>query len=156
VQVDERGRTSLADVFAVGDCALHVNPYARGIPGARVRLESVQAATDQASIVARAILGLPESEPPVPWFWSNQYDLRLQTVGLSTGHDRIILRGSPADRQFTLVYLAGGRIIALDCINSPKEFIQGRMLVREGVAPPLDRVANVHLALKELIGTTRG
>ena len=112
VAVDEHGRTSLPDIFAIGDCALHANPFADGLP---IRLESVQNANDLATAVARMIVGDPEPYHSVPWFWSNQYDLRLQTVGLSTGHDQAIVRGDPATRSFSLVYLKAGEVIALDC-----------------------------------------
>jgi 3-phenylpropionate/trans-cinnamate dioxygenase ferredoxin reductase subunit len=95
VAVDAHGRTSLPDVFAAGDCALHANAYAEGLP---IRLESVQNANDLAIAVARAITGNPKPYCSVPWFWSNQYDLRLQTIGLSGGHDSIVARGDPASR----------------------------------------------------------
>ena len=65
----------------------------------------------------------------MPWFWSNQYDLRLQTIGLSTGHDTVVQRGDPASRSFSLVYLKGGRVIALDCVNVTKDYVQGRALI---------------------------
>ena len=128
VAVDALCRTSLPDVYAIGDCALHTNRYAEG---AAIRLESVQNANDQAGVVARALTGDPKPYDAVPWFWSNQYDLKLQTVGLSAGHDEAIIRGDPAERSFSVVYLRGGRVLALDCVNAVKDFVQGRKLVLE-------------------------
>jgi 3-phenylpropionate/trans-cinnamate dioxygenase ferredoxin reductase subunit len=90
VEVDPYCRTSLPDIYAVGDCAAHANPYAGG---AVIRLESVQNATDMATCAAKAICGDPQPYEALPWFWSNQYDLRLQTAGLSLGHDATVLRG---------------------------------------------------------------
>ncbi|MEO6040856.1 MAG: FAD-dependent oxidoreductase [Croceibacterium sp.] len=126
VEVDEFCRTSLPDVYAIGDCAAHASPWA---DGAVVRLESVQNAHDMAACAARAICGAPEPYNAVPWFWSNQYDLRLQTVGLSLGHDTTILRGDPGARSFSVVYLKDGRVIALDCVNRTRDYAQGRKLI---------------------------
>jgi 3-phenylpropionate/trans-cinnamate dioxygenase ferredoxin reductase subunit len=149
VDVDEFCRTGLADVFAVGDCAAHHNPFAGG---ARVRLESVQNANDQATAVARAIAGKPEPYAAMPWFWSNQYDLRLQTVGLSTGYDDIVLRGDPGSRSFSAIYLRAGRVIALDCVNATRDYVQGRALVQAGAIVPTDRLADMATPLKALLG----
>ncbi|HEY5721126.1 MAG TPA: FAD-dependent oxidoreductase [Allosphingosinicella sp.] len=147
VHVDSHCRTSLPDVYAIGDCAAQVSRFAGG---ARVRLESVQNAHDQASTAARAIAGQPAPNEAVPWFWSNQYDLRLQTIGLSLGHDRTILRGRPEDRSFSLVYLREGRVIALDCVNATRDYAQGRRLVLEGASPDPARLADSSVPLKEL------
>ena len=126
VDVDEFCRTSLDDVFAIGDCAAHANPYAHG---AVLRLESVQNAHDMAKVAAAAICGDPQPYDAVPWFWSNQYDLRLQTVGLSLGHDATVLRGDPETRSFSVVYLRERRVIAVDAVNATREYVQGRKLV---------------------------
>ena len=136
VEVDEYCRTSLPEIYAIGDCAAHVNRHAGG---AVIRLESVQNAHDMAACAARAICGDPRPYDAVPWFWSNQYDLRLQTVGLSLGHDATVLRGDPAERSFSVVYLKEGRVIALDCVNRTKDYAQGRRLVedRSAIAPEL-------------------
>ncbi len=149
VQVDGQCRTSLADVFAVGDCALHPNRFAGGD---LIRLESVQNATDQATVAARTIAGLEAEYDALPWFWSNQYDLRLQTVGISTGHDTALVRGDPAMRSFSVVYLKQGRVIALDCVNATKDYVQGRKLIVEGLAPDPARLADPATPLKELAG----
>jgi 3-phenylpropionate/trans-cinnamate dioxygenase ferredoxin reductase subunit len=105
VRVDGQCRTSLPDVFAIGDCAEHRNRFAGG---EWVRLESVQNAIDQAAVAAKTICGLEAEYDALPWFWSNQYDLKLQTAGLSQGHDAIVTRGDPATRSFSLIYLRGG------------------------------------------------
>ena len=149
VQVDGQCRTSLADVFAVGDCALHPNRFAGGD---LIRLESVQNATDQATVAARTIAGLEAEYDALPWFWSNQYDLRLQTVGISTGHDTALVRGDPAMRSFSVIYLKQSRVIALDCVNATKDYVQGRKLIVDGLAPDPARLADPATPLKELAG----
>jgi 3-phenylpropionate/trans-cinnamate dioxygenase ferredoxin reductase subunit len=147
VDVDAFCRTSLPDIYAIGDCAAHENAFAGG---ARVRLESVQNAHDQAATAAKAILGEPEPYAAVPWFWSNQYDLKLQTVGLAHGHDETIVRGDPAARSFSVIYLRRGRVAALDCINAVKDYVQGRRLVAEGVAADPALLADAAVPLKEI------
>jgi 3-phenylpropionate/trans-cinnamate dioxygenase ferredoxin reductase subunit len=131
VAVDEYGHTSLPDIWAIGDCALHSNSFAEGLP---IRLESVQNASDMAMTVAKAITGELIPYQAVPWFWSNQYDLRLQTVGLLAGHDQEIVRGDPTTRSFSIVYLRNGRVVALDCVNAAKDYVQGRRLVVDRAA----------------------
>jgi len=145
VWVDDHCRTSLPDIFAIGDCALHSNRFAGG---AEIRLESVQNAADMAITVARGIIGDPAPYNAVPWFWSNQYDLRLQTMGLSMGHDQTVLRGDPASRSFSLVYLKQGRVIALDCVNAARDYVQGKALVEQGVAVPAAALADTSVPLK--------
>ena len=148
VEVDARCRTSLAHVFAIGDCAMHANAFA---DGARIRLESVQNANDQATVVAKTIAGTPVDYHAVPWFWSNQYDLRLQTVGLSTGHDALVVRGAVASRSFSLIYLRAGRVIALDCVNATRDYVQGRALVLAGAVIDPARLADATMPLKEMV-----
>ncbi|MDQ4087485.1 MAG: FAD-dependent oxidoreductase [Pseudomonadota bacterium] len=148
VDVDGYCRTSLANVYAVGDCAAHCNAFAGG---ARLRLESVQNAHDQAVTAAMAIAGRPQPYAALPWFWSNQYDLRLQTAGLWHGFDDLVVRGSPAERSFSVVYLRGGRVIALDCVNAVKDYAQGRRLIAEGVVPDRGRLADPGIQLKECV-----
>jgi len=148
VDVDEFCRTSLPDIYAIGDCAMHANAFAEG---ARIRLESVQNANDQATVVAKAVTGNPAPYHAVPWFWSNQYDLRLQTVGLSTGFDDAVVRGDPATRSFSVVYLRKGQVLALDCVNATKDYVQGRALVIGKLAPPREELANPEVPLKSLV-----
>ncbi|WBO23139.1 NAD(P)/FAD-dependent oxidoreductase [Sphingomonas abietis] len=148
VAVDEHGRTSLPHIFAIGDCAMHANPYADGLP---IRLESVQNAHDLAITVARAITGDPEPYDSVPWFWSNQYDLRLQTIGLSAGHDATVIRGDIASRSFSVVYLKQGHVAALDCVNATKDYVQGKALVAGRLVIAPERLANAATPLKNMV-----
>ncbi|WP_448662034.1 NAD(P)/FAD-dependent oxidoreductase [Sphingomonas sp. CJ20] len=147
VLVDAQCRTSLPDIFAVGDCALHANRYAAD---RTIRLESVQNANDQASVAAKTIAGLDAGYDAAPWFWSNQYDLKLQTVGISADFDTAVVRGDPATRSFSVVYLREGRVIALDCVNATKDYVQGRKLVVEGLVLDPARLADAGTPLKEL------
>ena len=148
VRIDAQCRTSLPDIFAVGDCALHANRFA---DGAAVRLESVQNATDQASVAAKTILGEDVAYDATPWFWSNQYDLKLQTIGLSIGYDQAVVRGDPATRSFSVVHLKQGKVIALDCVNTTKDYVQGRKLVETGAVIDPARLADAAVPLKEMI-----
>lgn len=148
VRVDPQCRTSLTDIFAIGDCALHRNMFAGGID---VRLESVQNANDQANVCARTIAGKEAQYEAVPWFWSDQYDLKLQTAGLSIGHDDVVVRGDPQVRSFSVVYFRGGRIIALDAVNMTRDYVQARKLIAAGASPDRARVADPACALKDLL-----
>lgn len=145
VAVDSYCRTSLPDVYAIGDCALHDNDHA--LVG---RLESVQNANDMATIAAKALTGQPELYQAVPWFWSNQYDLKLQTVGLSSGFDTSVVRGDVATRSFSVVYLRAGRVIALDCVNAVKDFVQGKALVEAGARADPAMLSSPDFPLKSL------
>jgi 3-phenylpropionate/trans-cinnamate dioxygenase ferredoxin reductase subunit len=148
VLVDAHCRTSLPDIYAIGDCALHASGFA---DGAHIRLESVQNANDMAVTAAKAIVGAPQPYQAVPWFWSNQYDLRLQTVGLSIGHDQAVVRGDIASRSFSVVYLRQGRVIALDCVNAPKDYVHGRALVVGRAMVPVNRLQDAATSLKEVL-----
>jgi len=148
VMVDAQCRTSLADVFAVGDCAAHASRFAGGDV---IRVESVQNANDQAAIVAKALTGVEEAYDAVPWFWSNQYDLKLQSIGLSTGHDLALLRGDPATRSFSVVYLKAGRVIALDCVNKTRDYVQGRALVVASARVEPALLVDITVDLKTLV-----
>jgi 3-phenylpropionate/trans-cinnamate dioxygenase ferredoxin reductase subunit len=148
VLVDEQCRTSLPDVYAIGDCALHRNRFAMAAD--LVRLESVQNAVDMATSVARGLAGLPRAQPGVPWFWSEQYNLKLQTVGLSADHDATVLRGDPTGGSFSVIYLRSGAVIALDCVNTPQDYIQGRALVLARASVDLRLLADIRQPLKQL------
>ncbi len=148
VRVDPQCRTSLANIYAIGDCAAHTSGFARG---REIRLESVQNAHDQAGVAAKTILGQAAHYDALPWFWSNQYDLKLQTAGLSTDHDLAITRGDPASRSFSIVYLRSGQVIALDCVNAVKDYVAGRMLVTQGCRADPAVLANPDMPLKDLI-----
>ena len=147
VDVSDICHTSIDHVYAVGDCAAHANVWA---DGAVVRVESVQNANDMATTVAKAICGEPRAYEAFPWFWSNQYDLKLQTAGLNTGYDETVLRGDPAERSFSLVYLRQGRVVAVDAVNRTKDYVQGRKLVEARVTVDPADLANVETPLKEL------
>ena len=148
VAIDNHCRTSLPDIYAIGDCALFAADYAEGTV---MRVESVQNANDQGTCVAKAICGDEHAYHAFPWFWSNQYDLRLQTAGLSVGYDATVVRGKPEERSFSVVYLKAGRVIALDCVNAVKDYVQGRKLVEAQVSPDLARLADAGVPLKELL-----
>jgi len=148
VDVDDFCRTSLDDTYAIGDCAAHSNPYADNDV---IRLESVQNATDMANTVARHLTGEREPYATIPWFWSNQYDLRLQTVGFSNEDDDTVIRGDPESRKFSVVYLRDGRVAALDCVNSTRDYAQGRRLIEARSEPDLDALADPEVPLKTLL-----
>jgi 3-phenylpropionate/trans-cinnamate dioxygenase ferredoxin reductase subunit len=151
VEVDGHCRTTLAQVYAIGDCATHQNRFAGG---ARIRLESVQNAVDMAKAAAAHIVHGDAAKPydACPWFWSNQYDLKLQTVGLSMGHDARVVRGDPASGNWSLVYLRAGAVVALDCINAPRDYVQGKALVERGAHVSPDLLADAQRPLKSLEG----
>lgn len=149
VDVDVFCRTTLDDVYAIGDCAAHANAFAGS---AVIRLESVQNANDMANTVARAIMGDKEPYHALPWFWSNQYDLKLQTAGLSIGYDQTVLRGDPETRRFSVVYLKEGRPIAFDCVNAMKDYVQGRKMLESGAGKiDPDLLADSNIPLKEML-----
>ena len=148
VDVDEYCRTTLDDIHAIGDCAAHANDFA---DGAVMRVESVQNANDMATTTAKSMMGDKQPYHAFPWFWSNQYDLKLQTAGLSVGYDATVVRGDPATRSFSVIYLKGGRVIALDCVNMVKDYVQGRKLVEARLSPDPKMLADPAIPLKELL-----
>jgi 3-phenylpropionate/trans-cinnamate dioxygenase ferredoxin reductase subunit len=148
VDVDELCRTSLPDVYAIGDCAAFVCAFAGGQV---MRVESVQNANDMATCVAKDICGQGAPYHAFPWFWSNQFDLRLQTAGINVGYDATVVRGDPAARSFSVVYLREGKVLALDCVNATKDYVQGRKLVEAGLTPNLTELADAEKPLKELL-----
>jgi len=148
VDVDEYCRTSLPDIYAIGDCAAFACDFAGGNV---MRVESVQNANDMATCVAKAICGDEKPYKAFPWFWSNQYDLRLQTAGINTGFDQTVIRGDTAGRSFSVVYLKQGKVVALDCVNMVKDYVQGRKLVEAGASPDVEALADAGKPLKELI-----
>jgi 3-phenylpropionate/trans-cinnamate dioxygenase ferredoxin reductase subunit len=132
IVVDEFARTSDPNVVAAGDCTNHPQP----LVGRRVRLESVPNAVHQGKVAAGTLVGVPTPYSEVPWFWSDQYDLKLQIVGLSFGHDEVVLRGDPATRSFAAFYLDNGRLLAVDAVNSPREFAAAKKLVASHARVP--------------------
>ena len=143
IVVDELARTADPNIVAAGDCTNHPLPLLER----RVRLESVPNAIHQAKVAAASLVGTPSPYSEVPWFWSDQYDLKLQIAGLSTGYDEVVLRGDPATRSFAAFYLRAGQLLAVDAVNSPKEFIAGKKLVanRARIAPDVLRDATIDL-----------
>lgn len=145
--VDEYSRTSDPDIVAAGDCTSHPS----ALFGRRIRLESVPNAVEQARTAAATLCGKQRPYNAVPWFWSDQYDLKLQMAGLSQGYDRLILRGSIQDNTFAAFYLKEGRIIAADTVNRPQEFMIAKRLVAECVAIDPQRLADESQPLKALL-----
>lgn len=141
ILVDEFCRTSDEHVFAAGDCTVHPSL----IYDRQIRLESVQNANDQARIAAANICGKQQKYDAVPWFWSDQFAIKLQMVGLSTGYDEVVLRGlteGGAQASFALFYLRQGVLIAADCVARPKEFMISKKLIKERAQIPAERLAN--------------
>jgi len=147
ILVDEFARTSAPDVLAAGDCTCHRNLR---YPAPH-RIESVQNAVDQGKVAAATLLGRLEGYAAVPWFWSDQYDVKLQMVGLSGGHDSLVVRGVPEAGAFSVFYRAGERVIAVDSINRPAEHMAARKLVAAGGLYDPDRLADTTVDLKTLL-----
>ena len=148
IVVDASGRTDDPSIYACGDCAQGINAHL----GASLRLESVQNANDQGLVVAKAIAGEDVTYAAVPWFWSDQYDVKLQIAGLARDYDGIAVRGNPAEgRDFALYYLAGDRLVAVDAVNRPREFVAARQWLAKGVRVDAERVADPSVALPECV-----
>ncbi len=144
IVVDEAQRTSDPRIHALGDVCAFPAPHGAGL----IRLESVQNAVDQAKVVAASIIGQPARYQSVPWFWSDQYDLKLQMVGLSQGHDAVIERGSRDENRFSVFYMKAGRLIAIDSINRPADHMRGRKLLAPGAAPVGADEIDTHFAAR--------
>jgi 3-phenylpropionate/trans-cinnamate dioxygenase ferredoxin reductase subunit len=147
IVVDEYCRTSDAAIYAAGDCTYH--PSLRF--DMRVRLESVDNAFEQAKAAALNMLERPTTHDRVPWFWSDQFDNKLLIVGLSQGHDLQVTRGDPATRSFTVCYLKGGELLAVEAINHSKDYMAARKLIADRVRPNLDKLADPQVALKDAV-----
>ena len=146
IVVDDRCQTADPDIFAIGDCTSHPN----AIYGRRLRLESVHNALEQAKTAASNICGVESHYSQVPWFWSDQFDIKLQIAGLSEGYDEVVLRGDPAGGSFACFYLTDGVLIAVDAINSPREFMQSKKLIASGARPDPVKLADPEALLKDL------
>ena len=148
IVVDEYARTSDADIVAAGDCTFHEN----ALYGRTIRLESVQNATEQARVAAITLCGKEQSYDALPWFWSDQYDLKLQIAGLSQGYDEVIIRGDRENsRSFAAFYLQDGVIISVDAVNRAPEFMMGKRLITGKVAVDKVQLADENVSMKELI-----
>jgi 3-phenylpropionate/trans-cinnamate dioxygenase ferredoxin reductase subunit len=146
IVVDEFARTSDPDIVAAGDCTNHHNP----IYDRRLRLESVQNATDQAKTAAATLCGKLEAYRALPWFWSDQYDLKLQIAGLSQGFNRVVMRGtSESGRSFAAFYFDGDRLLAVDAVNRPKEFMAVRRALAQGHTADPDKLADDSVAIQD-------
>jgi 3-phenylpropionate/trans-cinnamate dioxygenase ferredoxin reductase subunit len=147
IVVDEYCRTTDPAIYAAGDCTYH--PSLRF--DMRVRLESVDNAFEQAKTAALNLLGRPTVHDRVPWFWSDQFDNKLLIVGLSQGHDQQVTRGDPATRCFTVCYLKGGELQAVEAVNHPKDYMAARKLIAERARPDLERLADPSVAMKDSV-----
>lgn len=138
LDIDANSRTSDPDIFAAGDC------------GVRVRLEAVSSAVEQAEVAAATKCGRSEEIAALPWFWSDQYDLKLQIAGLNTGYDQVVLRGDPAvDREFACFYLRRGELIAADCVNRPQEFMFGKRAISSRLPVDPARLADLAVPIAD-------
>ncbi len=147
IVVDEMTRTSDPDIYAAGDCTNHPN----GVYGRRLRLESVHNAIEQGKTAAAAITGKDKPYNQVPWFWSDQYDLKLQIAGLSTGYTEAVTRGNPAEgRSFAVFYLRDGVLIAVDAVNRAPEFMTARQLIAKQAKLDPKRLADESISMKEV------
>jgi 3-phenylpropionate/trans-cinnamate dioxygenase ferredoxin reductase subunit len=147
IVVDEYTRTSDPDIVSAGDCTWHYSPiYDRW-----VRLESVQNATDQARTAASTVAGEEKPYNVLPWFWSDQYDVKLQIAGLSQGYDEIIVRGDRSSgRRFAAFYLKDGVIIAVDAVNKAPEFMMGKRLITDRTVIDREKLADATVNIKEV------
>ena len=145
IVVDDHCRTSDPDIYAAGDCTNHPNP----LMNKRLRLESVPNAMDQARVSTANMLGDDKVYAAIPWFWSDQYELKLQMVGFSADGDSQVLRGDMDTHQFAIFYLKDGKVVAADAVNSPKEF----MLCKQLIGKPADpaKLADPKTDLKSLL-----
>lgn len=147
IVVDEFTKTDDPNIYAVGDCSNHPSfVYDR-----RLRLESVPNAMGQAKTAAASICGEDKAYDEVPWFWSDQYDVKLQTVGLCQGHDQIVIRGESSERKMAVFYLKDGQLIAVDAINSPAEFMVSKKLVAMRAMPDTDQLSDPEVSMKSFL-----
>jgi 3-phenylpropionate/trans-cinnamate dioxygenase ferredoxin reductase subunit len=150
IVVDENCRTSDPRIYAIGDCANGVNR----IYNRRMRLESVPNAIEQGKLVASMICELPAPKPETPWFWSDQFDLKLQSAGLVTGSEETILRGDPESGHFALFHFAGDFLIAADAINDPPSFMAAKIMIAAGMTPDPAHLADTNIAMKDIMRGT--
>jgi 3-phenylpropionate/trans-cinnamate dioxygenase ferredoxin reductase subunit len=146
IAVDETLQTDDENIFAIGDCAEHPCVFA----GVRIRLESVQNAADQAQCVAATIAGRRNRYRALPWFWTDQFDIKLQMAGISQGHDRIVTRGNRESRKLSVFYFRENQLVAIDSINRPLDHMIGRKLLAGGVPLTPEQAADENVDLKKL------
>ena len=145
IVVDQNARTGDPHIWAAGDCTRHV-----GREGHEIRLECVQNAIDQAKHAALAMTGNPKAYSEVPWFWSDQYDLKLQIAGLARPTDTLVLRGDPENRKFAIFHLRDGKVAAVEAVNAAPEYMIGKKLVAEGKAIDAAKLADISIPMKTL------
>lgn len=146
--VNEFAQSSDSDIFAAGDCTYHKNKHYQ----CWLRLESIQNAVDQAKVVAKTICGKQEEYDEIPWFWSDQYDLKLQIAGLSSGYDNLIVRGDlKQGRKIAVFYFKGQTLLAVDAVNSPQEFMFGKRALAQGLPLDLERLADSSVPMRDLV-----
>ncbi len=150
IAVNEYLQTDDENIFAIGDCAEHPCEFA----GARVRLESVQNAADHAQCVAATIAGRRNVYRALPWFWTDQFDIKLQMAGLSNGHDRFVLRGNSESRKLSVFYFKEGRLVAIDSINRPLDHMMGRKLIANRVQLTPEQAADESVDLKKMASSS--
>jgi len=145
IATDAAGRTSVEDIWAAGDCASF--PHC----GGRIRLESVSNAIEQAEVVAENIMGANKEYVAKPWFWSDQYDVKLQIAGLNSGYDTVVTRPGDKESNVSLWYYKGDELLAVDAANEPRAYMVGKRLIEAGKSPPKALVSDPHFALKTLL-----
>lgn len=147
IVVNEFQQTSIANIYAIGDCANHYNVFAKR----NLRLESVQNAVDQAKVAVNHIIGKAEAYQAVPWFWTNQYHLKLQMAGISTGFDEYMVRGDISSGKFSVYYFKDTKLIAVDSLNKAAEHLNARKLLSLGVSPSKEEILDVSFNLNSLV-----
>jgi 3-phenylpropionate/trans-cinnamate dioxygenase ferredoxin reductase subunit len=147
IAVDEFAVTSDPLIVAAGDCTEHPNRFA----GGRFRLESVQNATDQGRIAAKSLMGGRAAYDSVPWFWSDQADVKLQMAGLPMGADGYVVRGDPKAKRFSVFHFAGDRLVCVDSMNRPGDHMLARRLIEAGISPTRAQLADEGFDLKQLM-----
>ena len=145
IHVDEYCQTSDPNIWAAGDCTRH-----HGRDGNHIRLECVQNAIDQAKFASLAMMGKPKPYKEVPWFWSDQYDLKLQIAGLAWPTDSLVVRGDPASRKFAVFHLRNGAVAAVEAVNAAPEYIVGRKLIADGAHVAPERLADLTVPMKNI------
>ncbi len=145
IVVDQNARTADPHIWAAGDCTRHT-----GREGQEIRLECVQNAIDQAKHAALSMTDKHKTYSEVPWFWSDQYDLKLQIAGLARPTDTLVLRGDPATRKFAVFHLRDGKVAAVEAVNAAPEYMIGKKLVAEGKAVAAETLADLSIPMKQM------
>ena len=146
IKINEFGETSEKDIYATGDCANHYNPILK----TQLRLESVQNAVELSNIIALKICGNPKPYIKVPWFWSDQYNIKLQIAGSSASYDKSFIRGDPKKENFSIFYQKNNHLISVHCINSPKDFMLGKKLILHQKAFQLNLLEDSNIKFQDI------